>query len=87
MKKRFHRDVQPPAFADYAVRRRFRPGVRSPHGAVLRWACSASKRVKGGLSPREVAMAIAWAGIGFFADVLLMHCLVTALRSDIIADD
>lgn len=32
-------------------------------------------------------MALAWAGIGFFAGVLLMHCLVTALRSDIIPDD
>jgi hypothetical protein len=32
-------------------------------------------------------MALAWAGIGFFAGVLLMHCLVRALRSDIIPDD
>lgn len=32
-------------------------------------------------------MALAWAGIGFFAGVLLMHCLVTALRSDIVPDD
>jgi hypothetical protein len=32
-------------------------------------------------------MALAWAGIGFFAGVLPMHCLVTALRSDIIPDD
>jgi hypothetical protein len=32
-------------------------------------------------------MALAWAGIGFFAGILLMHCLVAALRSDIIPDD
>ena len=32
-------------------------------------------------------MALAYAGIGFFAGVLLMHCLVTALRSGIIPDD
>jgi hypothetical protein len=31
-------------------------------------------------------MALAWAGIGFFAGILLMHCLVAWLRSDMIPD-
>jgi hypothetical protein len=38
-------------------------------------------------SPIADAMALVCAGIGFFAGILLMHCLVAGLRSDIIPDD
>lgn len=66
-----------------------RSSLRNPRGgrAVLTdaprrgpFGVGAMRRVRGqrGSSPREGAMALVWAGIGFFAGILLMHCLAAA---------
>jgi hypothetical protein len=77
MKSALHRRVRPQPFANAPVRRRLWPGVLPARGLI---GAGATRQVRAqrGSAPREGTMALVWTGIGFFAGILLMHCLAAA---------